>query len=103
MKVDNTDGSAYATGILVEGSDNTLEELDSNHHEGTGVRVVGDASDNLVLNCDSHDNDDPSAQGGNADGFNVSFLSPAATGNVVRGCPASLRLMEQPFLWRPLS
>lgn len=86
IKVDNTDGSAFAAGIHIAGSNNVLELLDSHHHEGTGLGLVGTAGNNLVLNCDAHHNYDPSAGGGNADGFRASYLDATRTGNVFRGC-----------------
>ncbi len=88
VKIDNLDGSTFATGLWVSGSHNVLELLDSHHHEGGGIALVGTAADNLVLNSDSHDNYDSIAGGGNADGFRASYLDPSATGNVFSGCRA---------------
>ena len=57
-------------GIRVEnGADNnTFEQLNLHNNEGPGF-FINDGGNNLVLNCDSHDNYDPDRGGENADGF----------------------------------
>lgn len=57
------------------------------HHNGNGIMLNGTANNNLLLNCDIHDNYDPLTGDsyGNADGVNVSFI-PAGTTNTIRGC-----------------
>jgi Pel9A-like, right handed beta helix region len=57
-------------GIRVEnGADNNIfEQLDLHNNEGPGFFIVN-GGNNLVLNCDSHDNYDPDRGGENADGF----------------------------------
>jgi len=57
-------------GIRLEnGADNNVfEQLNLHHNEGPGL-FIQDGGNNLVLNCDSHDNYDPDRGGENADGF----------------------------------
>jgi hypothetical protein len=58
--------------IRVEGSgggdNNVFEQLNLHHNEGPGLFILN-GGNNLVLNCDSHDNYDPDRGGENADGF----------------------------------
>ncbi len=57
--------------IRVEGSGgdyNIFEQLNLHHNEGPGLFIVN-GGNNLILNCDSHDNYDPDRGGENADGF----------------------------------
>ncbi len=71
--------------IRVEGSHssdhNVFEQLDLHHNEGPGLFIVN-GGNNLVLNCDSHDNYDPDRGGENADGFGS---HTSRTGNVFVG------------------
>jgi hypothetical protein len=56
---------------------------------GPGLFIIK-GGNNLILNCDSHDNYDPlssSGAGGNADGFGC-HVPVGDTGNVFRGCRA---------------
>src|SRR5262245_15500742 len=74
-------------GIWISGSNNLFELLDTHHHMGPGLFIQG-GSNNLVLNCDSHDNYDPMTSNGagqSADGFGA---HEGGTGNVFRGCRA---------------
>jgi Right handed beta helix region len=76
--------TAYATGIQLSSSQRVvLREVAAFENEGTGIRVVGDARDNRLERCDSYRNYDPLNDGGNADGFDISFLDATALGNVV--------------------
>ncbi|MBN1308468.1 MAG: DUF4990 domain-containing protein [Chitinispirillaceae bacterium] len=77
------------------GSNNIYELLDMHHNMGPGLFIVR-GGDNLVLNCDSHDNFDQysssngtsaNAPGENADGFGC-HCKDGHTGNVFRGCRA---------------
>jgi hypothetical protein len=52
----------------VGGDFNIFERLDLHHNEGPGL-FIQNGGNNLVLNCDSHDNYDPDRGGENADGF----------------------------------
>ncbi|WP_302897277.1 right-handed parallel beta-helix repeat-containing protein [Mesorhizobium sp. LMG 17147] len=75
-------------GLLIEGqsNSNTIEQLNVHHNgwnsewEGKGIVLFGASSNNLLLNNDSHHNQD--LHGDNADGFQV---STTGTGNVLRG------------------
>jgi hypothetical protein len=52
------------------------------------MRPAQESGDNLVLNCDFHDNQDPYTSGdpyGNADGLEITYIPEGMT-NVVRGC-----------------
>ncbi len=76
------------------GSHNIFERLNLHHNMGPGYFHV-DGSDNLVLNCDSHNNYDPYSHDGtkltpgeNADGFGSHPRNLTSTGNVFRGCRA---------------
>jgi hypothetical protein len=77
-------------GILLYGNsnNNTIEMCVSHNNgrldtgDGTGIRILGSGSNNLLLNNDSHHNRDQSADGGNADGFSV---VSTGSGNVMRG------------------
>jgi hypothetical protein len=69
-----------------DSSHNVFERLDV-HHNGAGLNVLGASDDNLFLNCDFHDNQDPHTDPpyGNADG--LGFTCPVAgLTNTVRGC-----------------
>ncbi|HVT91061.1 MAG TPA: right-handed parallel beta-helix repeat-containing protein [Tepidisphaeraceae bacterium] len=70
-------------GIRVEGGSNCIfEHLNLHHNEGPGLFIAA-GGNNLVLNCDSHDNYDPDARGENADGFGG---HSNMDGNVFRYC-----------------
>lgn len=73
-------------GIWNTGSDNTFEQLNLHNNMGPGL-FIQDGGNNLVLNCDSHDNYDPlssTGPGTNADGFGA-HISAGHPGNVFRG------------------
>jgi hypothetical protein len=76
------------------GSNNIFERLDLHHNMGPGLFII-EGADNLVLNCDSHNNYDAESYSGgssqpgeNADGFGAHVKSPSSTGNIFRGCRA---------------
>ena len=75
-----------AIGIMMENcNDNILENLNVHHNgrnsaDGRGIRMMGSASRNSILNTDSHHNRD--TQLNNADGM---LISSSGTGNVLRG------------------
>jgi Pel9A-like, right handed beta helix region len=74
-------------GIWISGSNNIFELLNTHHHMGPGLFIQG-GSNNLVLNCDSHENYDPMTSNGagqSADGFGA---HEGGSGNVFRGCRA---------------
>ncbi len=75
---------AFATGIQLTSTQRVrLVQVQAFENEGTGIRIVGDARDNLVDRCDSYRNYDPLNNGGNADGIAIAFTETTATGNVV--------------------
>lgn len=70
---------AADNGIIVSGSNNTLERLVTRQNQDTGLALQGNSSgtrvpsNNLVLNCDSYGNFDYGSGGENADGFIAKF------------------------------
>ena len=79
-------------GIYIGGNNNTIELCITQFNSDTGLQL-GRAdtsftsisqwpSNNLILNCTSHDNSDPAGE--NADGFACKLTT--GTGNVFRGC-----------------
>ncbi len=78
-------------GIAVDGGGNDIFELlDLHHINGTGIFIGKGSGGHLVLNCDSHDNYDPTSnqgEGQNADGFGVHYQTSGAR-TVLRGCRA---------------
>ncbi len=79
--------------LFVDGGNNNIFELLNLHHNmGPGL-FIQDGGNNLVLNCDSHDNYDAFSYtngkldaGQNADGFGCHVRTASSTGNVFRGC-----------------
>jgi len=65
----------------VSGSNDTFELLNMHNNMGNGIFMgTTTGGGNLILNCDSHDNYDPTTtqgDGQNADGFGVHY-QPAA-------------------------
>ena len=79
-------GAVYSGMWVEDSSHDVFEQLDV-HHNGAGLNVVGASNDNLFLNCDFHDNQDPYTDPayGNADG--LGFTCPyVGLVNTVRGC-----------------
>lgn len=75
-----------------ESGDNIFELMNFHHNSGTGVFVNGSRGrgGHLFLNCDSHDNYDPTGRQGdgqNADGFGVHYQTTGKV-TVFRGCRA---------------
>jgi MYXO-CTERM domain-containing protein len=72
-------------GFASEGTNNIYELLNAHHNSGSGMQIGGG---NLALNCDSHDNYDPTSsqgQGQNADGFGVHGQTSGPS-TIIRGC-----------------
>jgi hypothetical protein len=84
--------NAGDTGIFVMGSHITVEQCIAHHNKDAGIvigvnsDVSGSGSNNLILNCDSYQNNDTQTNGENADGFGAKENS--GPGNVFRGCRA---------------
>jgi MYXO-CTERM domain-containing protein len=80
--------NSYANnGFASEGTNNIYELLNAHNNQGSGIQI---GSGNLALNCDSHDNYDPTSpqgDGQNADGFGVHGGSGTAI-TTIRGCRA---------------
>ena len=55
--------------VTNEAHHNILEQISTYHNALTGIKLFNGAAHNLVLNCDSYRNFDPSTNGENADGF----------------------------------
>jgi hypothetical protein len=85
--------NANDNGIAISGSHNTIEDMITDFCGDTGIQITvpsAMASDltrganNLILNCDSHDNYDATTGGENADGIDAKLdIGP---GNIFRGC-----------------
>jgi len=73
----------------VSGSNDIFELLNMHNNQGNGIFMgTKSGGGNLILNCDGHDNYDPTTsqgQGQNADGFGVHYQASGAT-TIVRGC-----------------
>ncbi len=85
----NNDLNHESWGIWIQGSHNTFETLNLHHMMGPGL-FIARGSDNLVLNCDSHDNFDEHTSNGageSADGFGC-HVDAGESGNVFHGCRA---------------
>ncbi|HEV8550926.1 MAG TPA: right-handed parallel beta-helix repeat-containing protein [Polyangiaceae bacterium] len=85
----NNTANHESWGIWNSGSNNVYELLNLHDNMGPGL-FISDGGNNLVLNCDSHDNFDPNSSTGpgtNADGFGC-HIGASGTGNVFRGCRA---------------
>jgi parallel beta-helix repeat protein len=81
--------STYPSGIFMwDANNNVVENVETYENQGTGIRIVETARNNLLKNCDSHHNYNAKDGGGNADGIALSYLSESSTGNRVVGCRA---------------
>ena len=74
--------------INISGSNNTVEWVEADGCDDTGIQITasgsGTGSNNLILNCDAHDNFDTATGGENADGIDAKLnIGP---GNILRGC-----------------
>lgn len=76
--------NAGDNGMIIKGSDNTIEFCDFFDNGDTGCQLGGGASDNLILNCDGYFNSDFSEE--NADGFAPKL--DVGSGNKFKGCRA---------------
>ena len=78
--------NAGDNGLYITGTNNTVELIVTRCNEDSGIQLHTGAADNLILNCDSYENYDPSNHGENADGFATKF--GLGTGNILRNCRA---------------
>ncbi len=82
--------NAVSTGFKVSGNHNVINEVNTYKNGDTGLQISGSSNDkidkwpsyNLILDCTSHDNLDPSQN--NADGFAAKLT--CGVKNVFRGC-----------------
>jgi len=72
--------------------DDIMELMNMHHTQATGIFISHGTGGHLFLNCDSHDNYDPSSaqgDGQNADGFGVHYQAAGdGTSTTIRGCRA---------------
>lgn len=84
---------AADNGIHITGDSNTIDRCEFSGCFDSGLQISGPEAEtaphpakNLIINCDSHDNYDTKASGGNADGFAAKInIGP---GNKFFGCVA---------------
>jgi hypothetical protein len=84
---------AADNGIRITGDSNTIDRCEFYGNFDSGLQISGPEAEtpphpakNLIINCDSHDNYDTKASGGNADGFAAKInIGP---GNKFFGCVA---------------
>jgi len=69
-------------GVRIQGSNNILERLNIHNNDAPGVFITS-GSNNLILNCDSHNNYDVLEGGGSGDGFGC---HSSGGNNILRGC-----------------
>jgi MYXO-CTERM domain-containing protein len=78
-------------GVAVNGGGHDIFELLNMHHNsGNGIFIGAGTGGHLVLNCDAHDNYDPTStqgDGQNADGFGLHYQTSGAV-STFRGCRA---------------
>jgi hypothetical protein len=75
-------------GMAVFGSNHNKFERINSHHNGHGMIIREESTQNLVLNCDFHHNADPlttTGAYGNGDGLEVGYNS-GSTENIIKGC-----------------
>lgn len=78
--------NAGDNGIYITGTNNIVELIVTRYNQDSGIQLHTGAADNLILNCDSYLNYDPSNHGENADGFATKF--GLGIGNILRDCRA---------------
>lgn len=79
--------NAERSGIYITGNNNIVENCSIHENKYIGLNIAGaEASNNLILNCDSYFNYDPDKNGEDADGFGARH--EVGKGNVFRGCRA---------------
>ncbi len=80
-------------GLMAQRSSNCIFERLEIDNNGGGLNIRFNAKNNLVKNCDFHDNYDPITGGGNADGLDVGadfngLPTDVTENNIVTGCRA---------------
>ncbi len=61
--------NAGDNGMIITGGYNIIEMCELDHNGDSGLQISQGGHHTKVINCDSHDNHDAGASGGNADGF----------------------------------
>jgi parallel beta-helix repeat protein len=84
MGVHQYESGSDSWGVRVQGNGNVIENLNVHNNDAPGIFITSGA-DNLILNCDSHNNYDYLESGGSGDGFGC---HSSGGGNVLRGCRA---------------
>ncbi len=85
MNIRSNDGMG-----VEDAHDDIFEQMDFHHNNGPGFFISRGTGGHQVLNCDSHDNYDPTStqgDGQNADGFGVHYQKTGAS-TILRGCRA---------------
>jgi hypothetical protein len=83
------DASVWS-GLRAENVNHCIFELLNIHHNGQGMILTYNSTDNLILNCDFHENTDPISiiPWDNCDGLDVSSITNVNAVNTIRGCRA---------------
>jgi parallel beta-helix repeat protein len=77
--------AAVWSGLWANNVNNCIFEQLEVDNNGGGLYIQNSSTNNLVKNCDFHDNYDPITNGGNADGLDVAYCISGTTNTVV-GC-----------------
>jgi len=84
------DTSAINAVVINNASHDIMELMNTHHNAGSGIFISHGSGGHVFLNCDSHDNYDPTTaqgQGQNADGFGVHYQAAGdGTSTTIRGC-----------------
>jgi hypothetical protein len=81
-----TPTSFLSSGVRASNVNNCIFEQLETYNNGCGFVLTDNSNNNVILNCDSHDNFDPYTGGGNADGFGIDYCRGG--NNIVKGCRA---------------
>ena len=92
LEIENVPMNTFSNnGVAVNGGGNDIFELLNMHDNcGNGIFIGEGSGGHLVLNCDAHDNYDPTSNQGdgqNADGFGLHYQKTGAV-STFRGCRA---------------
>jgi hypothetical protein len=85
--VPEVNAESNSAGMVAENVSHCIfENMEFSHNGGPGFGIAGESADNLIKNCDAHDNYDALGNGEDADGFHLAFTTPTSTGNRFVGC-----------------
>ncbi|MGB8297262.1 MAG: right-handed parallel beta-helix repeat-containing protein, partial [Polyangia bacterium] len=86
------DTNAINAVVISNASNDIMELMNLHNNQGSGIFISHGTGGHLLLNCDSHDNYDPTSSQGdgqNSDGFGVHYQAAGdGTSTTVRGCRA---------------